>query len=90
MEFVVGNMMLSKVRGSFEKFAVEIELDEEHPENASVEAPIDASRINTRDAPRDGHQQSPDFLNVAEYPTLLFRSSRVERTGEGRPKSLET
>ncbi len=79
-------MMLSKVRGEFEKFAVDLNLDPAHPQNASVEARIDASSINTRETQRDTHLKSPDFLNAAEFPELVFKSTRIEKTGDAEAK----
>lgn len=86
VQFVVRHMMLSRVRGEFEKFDVDIKLDPNRPEEAMVEARIDASSINTRDAQRDDHLRSDDFLNAADYPTILFKSTRVERTGDTTAK----
>jgi polyisoprenoid-binding protein YceI len=48
-----------------------------------VEVTIDAASINTRDAQRDGHLKSPDFFDVEKFPTLSFKSTRVENTGRG-------
>lgn len=86
VQFVARHMMISKVRGEFEKFTVDLNLDMDNPENSSVEARIDANSINTREPQRDAHLRSPDFLNAAEYPELVFKSTRVERTGENTAK----
>jgi len=80
--FSARHMMISKVRGQFEKFEVEAELDLENPENTSIVARIAADSINTRDPQRDGHLKSPDFLNAAEYPYLTFKSTQVELLDE--------
>ena len=72
-------MMISKVRGFFEKFSGTIDFDEENPMNSIVDVTIDASSINTRDEQRDGHLTSPDFLNVAEYPTMTYVCKRIEQ-----------
>jgi polyisoprenoid-binding protein YceI len=47
-----------------------------------VEATIDASSINTRDAQRDVHLKSADFFDVDQFPALSFRSTLVKRTGD--------
>lgn len=86
IQFVARHMMLSKVRGEFEQFAVDLNLDPAHPQNSSVEARIDAGSINTREAQRDTHLKSPDFLNAAEFPELVFKSTRIEKTGEAEAK----
>jgi polyisoprenoid-binding protein YceI len=72
-------MMISKVRGFFEKFSGTIDFDEENPMNSIIDVTIDASSINTRDEQRDGHLTSPDFLNVAEYPTMTYVCKRIEQ-----------
>ena len=79
-------MMLSKVRGEFQDFVINLDLDEEHPEAATVEARIKTASVNTRDVLRDGHLRSPDFFKSDEYPEMVFRSTRVERTGKTKAK----
>lgn len=86
IEFMARHMMISKVRGLFESFDIEVDLDTENPENTAVGVTIDASSINTRDSQRDGHLKSPDFLDVENYPSLTFKSTRVERTGDNQAK----
>ncbi len=78
VEFAVRHMMISTVRGRFTQFSGTVELDEADPSRSSVEVRIDAASIDTRAGQRDAHLQSPDFLNVAEYPYLVFKSKRVE------------
>ena len=82
INFVARHMMLSKVRGEFQDFSVDFNLDTEHPENASVQARIQAASIFTKDGQRDAHLKSADFLNAEAYPELVFKSTRVERTGK--------
>lgn len=71
-------MMISKARGWFEKFDGAIELNEQEPAKSTVDIRIDAASINTREPQRDGHLRSPDFLDAEKYPTLNFKSQRVE------------
>ena len=68
-------MMLSKVRGEFREFAIHLDLDEEHPEAATVEARVKTASVNTRDVLRDGHLRSPDFFKSDEYPEMVFKST---------------
>ena len=86
IQFSARHMMVSKVRGIFEKWSGTIALNPEHPEQTVVDVTIDAASINTRDAQRDGHLKSPDFLNAEAYPTLHFKSTRVEVTGRDSAK----
>src|SRR5690554_2275468 len=82
IQFKVRHMMVSWVRGQFENFSGTINLDEENPERTTVEVQIEAASINTRQADRDAHLRSPDFLDAEKYPYLTFRSKRVVRTGD--------
>jgi polyisoprenoid-binding protein YceI len=78
INFAVRHMMISNVRGRFEKFAGMVEFDEANPAASSVDVQIEAASINTKDAQRDGYLRSADFLNVDQYPLLTFKSKRVE------------
>lgn len=76
--FTVRHMMVSNVRGRFEKFDIDVHFDEENPQNSSVEVKIEAASINTRDAQRDAHLRSPDFFNADQFPYLTFTSKQIE------------
>jgi polyisoprenoid-binding protein YceI len=78
--------MISKVRGFFEEFSMEVNYDEENPQNSSVVVTIDTNSANTRDAQRDAHLRAPDFFDVENFPTATFESTRVELTGENKGK----
>ena len=83
VEFSVKHMMFTTVKGRFTGVSGTIHCaDESNPSCAAVEADIDAASINTGDQGRDDHLRSADFLDVASYPTLHFRGTRVEPTGE--------
>lgn len=84
--FAARHMMLSKVRGEFQDFSVDFNLDAEHPENATVEARIQAASVFTKDGQRDAHLKSPDFFNAEAYPELVFKSTKVERTSDKTAK----
>lgn len=80
IHFTVRHMMISKVRGQFESFSGEVNYDEENPTRTTVDIQIDAASLNTKEAQRDGHLKSPDFLDVANYPVVRFQSTKVEQT----------
>ncbi len=82
IQLSVRHMMISRVRGRFEEFSGEVDFNEENPAASSVDVTINASSISTRDAGRDGHLKSADFLNAEEYPALRFVSKRVEVVNE--------
>jgi polyisoprenoid-binding protein YceI len=78
--FVVRHMMFAKVRGHFNGLTGSIQLPAGSHLPVSVEAVIDAASVDTRDAQRDAHLKSADFFDVATYPQLTFRSTRIEGT----------
>lgn len=82
VQFAVRHMMISTVRGQFEKFGGTIDFNPERPEDSAISVQIDAASINTRQPDRDNHLRSADFLNAEVYPAILFESKRIEQTGE--------
>jgi len=75
--FVARHLMVSKVRGRFTEYEGAVVVAED-PADSSVEVTIQATSIFTNEENRDDHLRTNDFLNVAEYPTLTFRSTKVE------------
>ena len=86
--FAVKHLMISTVKGSFRNVTGHIELDETNPADSSVVAEIDAASIDTRQEQRDAHLRGPDFFDVEQFPTLVFRSTRVEPKGDGEFRVL--
>ncbi len=82
-EFKVKHLMISNVKGQFGKISGKLTLDESDLTKSQVEAVIDASSIETRDAQRDAHLKSEDFLHVEKFPTLSFKSTGVRIVGNG-------
>lgn len=78
IEFAVRHMVVAKVKGHFERWTGELELDTGSLANSKVAVTIEAGSIQTREAQRDAHLKSPDFLNAEGFPTLTFTSSKVE------------
>lgn len=83
VQFAVRHMMVSNVRGTFGTVSGTVTGDPAKPLDAVIQVTIDAASIDTRNAKRDDHLRSADFLDVAKYPTITFRSTRIEPAGEG-------
>ena len=88
VDFSIRHMMISTVRGTFERFSGTVEADEANPTAALVDVQIEVASINTRDEKRDAHLRSPDFFDVDTYPTIRFKSKRVERTNDDTGKLI--
>jgi polyisoprenoid-binding protein YceI len=83
VEFTVRHMMISNVRGQFTKVAGTITANGNDPASVRIEATIDTSSIDTRSADRDADLKSANFLDVAKYPTMTFKSRKIEPAGTG-------
>lgn len=84
--FSVRHMMVSNVRGEFGKISGAAQFDPKDPTVGSVEITIDATSINTRNPKRDAHLRSADFFDVEKFPTITFKSKKVELASPGRLK----
>jgi polyisoprenoid-binding protein YceI len=84
INFSVRHMVVSKVRGRFTKYDVELSLDSEDLTRSTVQASIDAASIDTGVAQRDEHLRSADFFDTQKYPELRFQSKRIERVDDER------
>ena len=82
--FSVRHMMFSKVRGNFKKWDATLSYDASDPLKSSVDVDIEVASIDTRDDKRDGHLRSPDFFDSEKYPTMQFKSKRIEPAGKAR------
>jgi polyisoprenoid-binding protein YceI len=85
-QFAVTHMMVSKVRGQFNKLSGTVNWDGKTFGSASVDIVIDAASIDTREPKRDDHLRSGDFFDAAKFPTITFKSSRIEPAGDGKLK----
>jgi polyisoprenoid-binding protein YceI len=79
--FVARHAMVTKVRGAFNQFEGTATIDGATPSNSSVTVDIDVASIDTRNGQRDEHLRTNDFLDVAGYPKITFRSTSVEHDG---------
>lgn len=77
--FVARHAMVTKVRGSFNEFQGSGYFDAENPANSRLALTIQAASIDTRNADRDAHLRSNDFLDMQHYPAITFVSTAVEQ-----------
>lgn len=84
--FTVRHMAISNVKGQFQKTTGTVTLDEADVTKSTVEASIDVNSLDTRVDQRDAHLKSPEFFDAAKYPTITFKSTKVEKAGEGKLK----
>lgn len=83
VEFTIRHMF-SKVTGSFGTFHGTVAYDAAAPTASTVTAEIDASSIDTNNEGRDKHLKSPDFFDVAKFPTLSFTTTKVTPGTDGK------
>ena len=81
--FSVRHLTISNVQGRFMDFAGKIQYDEQDVTKSSVDVKIQAKSVNTENEMRDNDLRSPNFFDVAKYPEISFKSSKVEKQGEG-------
>ena len=81
VSFVVRHMMVSKVRGRFDKFEGTITTAPD-PLQSTVTADVDLSSVNTGNETRDNHVRSEDFFHIEKHPTMSFRSTAVRPDGD--------
>lgn len=81
--FIARHMMFTKVRGSFQISASTLNFDPANPAASSVEVTLDTNSVATGDEKRDAHLRSADFFDAEAYPTLSFKSTKVE-TADGK------
>ena len=84
--FSVRNLTVAHVDGTFRLASGRVTLDAADPSRSTIEAVIDATSVDTSEPKRDAHLRSADFLDVNRYPTIAFRSTRIERADGGHWK----
>lgn len=80
--FSVKHMMISKAKGTFDKFDAVIEADVEDLTDSKIEVTIKTASINTRNEDRDNHLRSADFFDAENYPTMKFTASTIKKKSD--------
>jgi polyisoprenoid-binding protein YceI len=83
-QFVVRHLGISNVQGQFNKVTGSLQLDDQDVTKSSVNATIDINSVDTRVDARDKDLRSPNFFDVAKYPTMTFVSKKVARAADGK------
>lgn len=87
-QFAISHLMISTVRGQLGQVTGVVNIDDTDLTKSSVQATIDAKGIDTRNTKRDEHLRSPDFFDVAKYPTITFVSKQVEKVSDEKYKVI--
>ena len=85
-QFAVKHLAISTVRGAFTKVTGTLQLDDKDITKSTVEVTIDAGSVDTRVPDRDKDLKSDHFFDVEHYPTITFKSKRVEQVAPGKLK----
>lgn len=85
-QFKVQHMVIANVRGNFPEVTGGGVIDEKDITKSTVHVSIAAASLDTNVEKRDTHLKSPDFFDVEKYPTLTFKSKKIEKNGNGELK----
>jgi polyisoprenoid-binding protein YceI len=86
VSFKIRHLGVSWVQGMFKDYEGEVLFDPEKPEASSVTVTVKAASVDTGNEKRDNHLRNADYFHVEKFPTLSFKSTKVEKTGENRYK----
>ncbi len=81
--FLARHLVVTKVRGTFEKVDARIRVGESL-DTSTLEVAVDVASLTSRDEKRDAHLRSADFFDVEKYPTMTFRSTAMKAGGKDR------
>ena len=84
--FAVKHLMVSTVNGTLGEVTGKVEMDDKDITKSKIEATIDLKGINTKQQKRDDHLKSKDFFDVEKFPTLTFKSTKIEKMGGDKVK----
>ena len=86
VEFSAKHLGMMTVRGHFAEVTAGGEIDVEHPERSQVEATINTVSIRTHNEQRDKDLRASSFLETDKFPTMTFKSTRIEPAGSDKYK----
>jgi polyisoprenoid-binding protein YceI len=81
-QFKVRHLMISNVKGDFDKVTGTITLDDANPAASSIDVTVDVNSVSTREPQRDAHLKSADFFDTEKFPTMRFVSTAVVKSGD--------
>jgi polyisoprenoid-binding protein YceI len=81
-QFKVRHLMISNVKGDFDKVSGTVTIDDANHSLSSITVTIDVASISTREPQRDAHLKSSDFFDVEKFPTITFVSKEVVKSGD--------
>ncbi len=84
--FSVKHMMIATVRGQFKGVTGTVNWDDQDISNSIVDVTIDANTVDTGEPKRDADPKSANFFDVANYPTITFKSTKIERISAAKMK----
>src|SRR5713226_3251938 len=84
VEFAAKHLGMMTVRGHFPEISTTGHIDPDHPEASSVEVTIQTASIRTHNPQRDNDLRASNFLEVDKYPTMTFKSTKIEAAGQDR------
>src|SRR5215510_16453157 len=85
-QFAVKHLMISTVRGQFHGMTGTIIWDDKDITKSTVDVSIDTNTVDTQEPNRDKDLKSENFFDVAKYPTMTFKSKKIEQAGAGKLK----
>ena len=86
VEFAAKHLGMMTVRGHFAEVSANGTIDPDHPEASSVEVTMQSASIRTHNENRDNDLRSSNFLEIDKYPTITFKSTKIEPAGSSKYK----
>ncbi len=83
VSFGISHAGISDIHGRFNEFSGEFVIDQDDRSKSSFFLDIKAASVDTNNKQRDEHLRAPDYFNVKQFPSLLFKSTKVKATDAG-------